>query len=173
MQSFKTILSDLRKRKGLYVLAAVLTFLLITGLFSACMSLDEPTQAATEEAFDRALVQDDETQTPTAETTSETVTDAEPDTSEAPAETEPASDAEPGSSAPSAEPPSTQKPTEAPTEPTTAAEHDYVVNTNTKKFHYPTCSSVGKIKPSNRSDRHCSRDVLIAEGYDPCGNCRP
>lgn len=65
-------------------------------------------------------------------------------------------------------------------EPTTAAEttadanaRDYVVNTNTGKFHYPYCSSVGDMNPANRSDRTCPRDDLLAEGYVPCKRCNP
>lgn len=50
---------------------------------------------------------------------------------------------------------------------------DYVLNTNTKKFHYPGCSSVGQMKAKNRQDYHGSRDDLIARGYKPCGSCNP
>lgn len=49
----------------------------------------------------------------------------------------------------------------------------YVLNTNTMKFHYPTCSSVGKIKDKNRSEYNGTRDVLLSLGYSPCGNCHP
>ena len=50
---------------------------------------------------------------------------------------------------------------------------DYVLNTNTKKFHYPYCSSVPTIKQKNRRDFTGSRDELIGMGYDPCGRCKP
>ena len=50
---------------------------------------------------------------------------------------------------------------------------DYVLNTNTKKFHYPYCSSVPTIKQKNRKDFTGSRDELIGMGYDPCGRCKP
>ena len=50
---------------------------------------------------------------------------------------------------------------------------DYVANTNTRKFHYPTCSSVKDIKPNNRSDRTCTRDDLLSEGFVPCKRCNP
>lgn len=77
--------------------------------------------------------------------------------------------------------PPTMETTEPTTEePTTAAEttadanaRDYVVNTNTGKFHYPYCSSVGDMNPANRSDRTCPRDDLLAEGYIPCKRCSP
>ena len=50
---------------------------------------------------------------------------------------------------------------------------DYVLNTNTKKFHYPSCSSVNQMKKKNRQDYHGTRDELISRGYDPCGKCNP
>lgn len=68
------------------------------------------------------------------------------------------------------EPPQTEPPTNAPVEVVT---HDYVLNTNTKKFHYPTCSSAKDIKASNRSDYNGSRDDVINQGYKPCGRCHP
>ena len=49
----------------------------------------------------------------------------------------------------------------------------YVLNTNTKKFHYPSCSSVNSMKDHNRSDFTGSRDDVINMGYDPCGRCHP
>ncbi len=49
----------------------------------------------------------------------------------------------------------------------------YVVNTNTGKFHYPSCPSVQKIKDKNRMDTDQTRDELIAQGYVPCKNCNP
>lgn len=49
----------------------------------------------------------------------------------------------------------------------------YILNTNSKKFHYPDCSSVGKIKNNNRGEFSGTRDELIAQGYSPCGNCNP
>ena len=49
----------------------------------------------------------------------------------------------------------------------------YVLNTNTKKFHYPSCSSVKKIKEKNYSEFEGTREKVIAKGYEPCGNCHP
>lgn len=49
----------------------------------------------------------------------------------------------------------------------------YILNTNSKKFHYPTCSSVGQMKDANKQEYTGSRDDLIAEGYSPCGRCHP
>jgi methylphosphotriester-DNA--protein-cysteine methyltransferase len=50
---------------------------------------------------------------------------------------------------------------------------DYVVNTNTGEFHYPSCSSVKKMKESNKMFYTGTRDDLISKGYSPCGNCHP
>lgn len=49
----------------------------------------------------------------------------------------------------------------------------YVLNTNSKKFHYPGCRSVKKIAPQNYATSDSSRDTLISQGYSPCGNCNP
>lgn len=49
----------------------------------------------------------------------------------------------------------------------------YVLNTNTRKFHYPSCRSVPRIAPQNYSTSSNTRDELIAQGYDPCGICNP
>lgn len=48
----------------------------------------------------------------------------------------------------------------------------YVLNTNTKKFHYSSCSDVNKIKPENYSTIS-SRADAISRGYSPCGRCKP
>ena len=50
---------------------------------------------------------------------------------------------------------------------------DYVLNTNTGKFHYPSCSSVEDMKEKNRADFHGTREELIDMGYSPCGRCKP
>lgn len=49
----------------------------------------------------------------------------------------------------------------------------YVLNTNTHKFHYPSCSSVYKMKDKNKEYYSGSRESLIAQGYSPCGRCHP
>ena len=58
-------------------------------------------------------------------------------------------------------------------EDTTNLISDYVVNKNTKKFHYPSCSSVADIKVTNRWDYSGTRDSLIEQGYTPCQRCNP
>lgn len=54
-----------------------------------------------------------------------------------------------------------------------ALEQTYILNTNTKKFHRPDCSSVKQIREENRRKVTGSREELIGEGYSPCKQCRP
>lgn len=49
----------------------------------------------------------------------------------------------------------------------------YVLNTNSHKFHLPSCSSVDTISPKNRKDVNESREQIIREGYAPCKRCNP
>ena len=52
-------------------------------------------------------------------------------------------------------------------------EQDYVLNKNTKKFHYPWCSSADDIKKKNRKDFTGTREEVISQGYVPCKHCNP
>lgn len=49
----------------------------------------------------------------------------------------------------------------------------YVLNTNTKKFHLPGCSSVRQISDNNRGTFTGDRETLMAQGYAPCKSCNP
>ena len=49
----------------------------------------------------------------------------------------------------------------------------YIGNKNSKKFHYPSCSSVSSMKESNKLYYEGSRDGLVSQGYDPCKRCNP
>ncbi|MBP3805318.1 MAG: DNA/RNA non-specific endonuclease [Oribacterium sp.] len=49
----------------------------------------------------------------------------------------------------------------------------YIANKNTKKFHYPSCSSVSDMKEKNKLYYEGSRDDLINQGYVPCKRCNP
>ena len=55
----------------------------------------------------------------------------------------------------------------------TTKKQPYVLNTNTKKFHYPDCRSVKQIKPKNRKDYTGTREEIINMGFVPCKNCNP
>ena len=58
-------------------------------------------------------------------------------------------------------------------ESTTGIEQHYILNTNSKKFHYPDCSSVDDMSKKNKQDYAGTREDLINQGYDPCGRCNP
>ena len=49
----------------------------------------------------------------------------------------------------------------------------YILNTNTKKFHIPSCSSVKKMKDKNKREFTGSRDNVISQGFQPCQRCCP
>ena len=51
--------------------------------------------------------------------------------------------------------------------------NEYVINTNNGKFHLPSCSGVADMNPKNKQEFTGSRDLLIAQGYEPCGRCDP
>lgn len=54
-----------------------------------------------------------------------------------------------------------------------SVQEHYVLNTNTKKFHKPTCGSAIDMKEENKEEYTGSRELLIEQGYVPCGNCKP
>lgn len=58
-------------------------------------------------------------------------------------------------------------------EKTTDVTGTYILNTNTKKFHKSSCSSVKKMSSKNKKTYHGSRSELLREGYTPCKSCNP
>ena len=48
----------------------------------------------------------------------------------------------------------------------------YILNTNTKKIHYPSCSAVKQMKDSNKAYTE-DFDGAVASGYVPCKKCNP
>lgn len=58
-----------------------------------------------------------------------------------------------------------------------AESHDsdqtYILNTNTRKFHLPSCPSAEEMDKSNKKEYTGSRRALIEEGYKPCKRCNP
>ncbi len=71
------------------------------------------------------------------------------------------------------EPPATEPPqTQPPVEPSTPG-RQYVLNTNSHKFHYPDCNSVKKMSAKNTRYYTGTREEIIAMGYAPCKNCNP
>lgn len=49
----------------------------------------------------------------------------------------------------------------------------YVLNTNSKKFHYENCSSAKDILTKNKETFNGDRSYLIDNGYTPCKRCNP
>ncbi len=56
---------------------------------------------------------------------------------------------------------------------TTTSLTNYILNTNTKKFHLSSCSGTAKIKPENKELFVGNRDELLTKQYIPCGICKP
>ena len=46
----------------------------------------------------------------------------------------------------------------------------YILNTKSHKFHRLNCKTPPTV---NRQDSTLSREEIVAQGYDPCGNCKP
>jgi len=67
---------------------------------------------------------------------------------------------------------STQVVSAAPTIAGQPADKIYIGNKSTKKLHYPTCSSVGDMKDSNKIEFRSVAEAT-AQGYQPCQKCKP
>lgn len=144
----------MKQIKNVYKICAIL--MMLFAILTACdkrttVNLAELETASITET-EEETTEAQETETPTTiPVTEETVLTTEPPvpTTEAPPET-----------------------TEAPTagEKTETA---YVLNTNSKKIHYPTCESVQKMKPSNKKEYTGTIEDLLKQGYVPCKMCKP
>jgi beta-lactamase superfamily II metal-dependent hydrolase len=49
----------------------------------------------------------------------------------------------------------------------------YVLNINSKIFHYPTCDSVNKMSEKNKQEYIGKREEILKRGYKACGSCKP
>lgn len=49
----------------------------------------------------------------------------------------------------------------------------YILNTNTHKFHTPSCSSVRQMDEANTEEYTGKGEELIEQGYEPCKRCKP
>ncbi len=54
---------------------------------------------------------------------------------------------------------------------TETGDGSYVLNTNTKRIHLPTCSLAQSMKTENRKEHSGSIDALLSQGYKKCGSC--
>ncbi len=50
---------------------------------------------------------------------------------------------------------------------------DYILNTNTYKFHAPACDSVKDMAEKNKQAYSGTREDIIGMGYAPCRRCNP
>lgn len=49
----------------------------------------------------------------------------------------------------------------------------YILNTNTKVFHYPSCRSVKQMSEKNKKEFYGTSSEARNLGYKSCGNCKP
>ena len=54
-----------------------------------------------------------------------------------------------------------------------ATASEYILNTNTMKFHRPGCSGVEQMSDANKWEYNGTRDEVIGMGYEPCRRCNP
>lgn len=66
-----------------------------------------------------------------------------------------------------------ETPSSSPSSSVESGEVTYILNTNSHKFHDPSCSSVDQMNDSNKEEFTGTRDEVIAMGYEPCGRCNP
>lgn len=63
--------------------------------------------------------------------------------------------------------------TEEETEEPQKEKRNYVLNIRSYKIHFPFCHSVQRMREYNKKYVYENIHDLIADGYDPCGNCKP
>ncbi len=56
---------------------------------------------------------------------------------------------------------------------TNKGDPDYILNTNSKKFHTPDCYHAEKMSDKNKEEYYGSRQDLIDDGYEACTICDP
>ena len=158
-----------RRRSRTRLIAWVLTLLTAVALLAGCGA--QTSRTGTSDYSASASL---ETEKPAVPVTPAEPAEPEPESPEEPAapEPEPAVPAEPVAPAPAPEPTPAPEPEPAP-DKTAAPQADYIANTNTHKFHYPSCSSVDQMKEENKWYFNGTAEELIDLGYDPCGNCKP
>ncbi len=101
---------------------------------------------------------------PLSEATATPTSTIQPTTSETPTPT----------ARPTATPTQTPKPTARPTAtPTPNPNRSYILNTSSRKFHYPSCRGVKTMSEKNKKEYYGTREQLIQQGYSPCGICHP
>lgn len=64
-----------------------------------------------------------------------------------------------------------ETPEPEPTPEPTPIQHTYILNTSSRKYHLPSCSSVKDIKPSNYKEFTGTTEELEEMGYQACKRC--
>ncbi len=62
---------------------------------------------------------------------------------------------------------------EAEKEIQTGEKGNYILNTNTRKYHLPSCSGAKRTQKKNKEEFTGRKAELEAKGYEPCGSCNP
>lgn len=76
-----------------------------------------------------------------------------------------------GGSAQTTTKPATTKPSTTHGSDTGNSDADYILNTNSKKIHYPGCSAANRMSDANKKEYSGSLDSLFSQGYTTCGIC--
>ena len=58
-----------------------------------------------------------------------------------------------------------------PTQNVVVSTKDFVLNTNSKKYHETWCRHINQMSPQNRQDYNGTSAELASWGYEPCGTC--
>ena len=160
------------KKKNKWILPALALLLVLAFLLIPTRSAEEPETEHTPGAFDALLKSPEPSPDPTPAPVGTPAQTPEPEIVYIEVTPEPTTPrTEDSRSAPEivyveVAPDPTPEPTEPPV-------FDYVLNTNTKRFHWPDCRSVQDIHPENYEEFTGTRDEVLAMGYVSCGNCKP
>lgn len=69
--------------------------------------------------------------------------------------------------------PSTPTPSPSTNNSVTQTTRTYILNTNSGKFHYPSCPSVSRMSNKNKQTFTGTREEVISRGFVACKNCNP
>lgn len=156
---------------GIFLVCGLLAFTTAGSHSSSQKSDSTTTTAISTTATTEATTTQTTTSTTKATTSTTTTTTTTTEATTTTAETTTVAPTEPPTEAPTDPPAPVQE--EVPAEQPVANTFTYVINTDSRKFHYPSCSSAKRISDENRSEYTGTRDELIAQGYDPCERCNP
>lgn len=154
----------MRNRVIITVIIIVITFSLVS-----CVSMDEYNEMSEELSYARARIDELEYQVEDYKTEinalENTIEELEYELDKASKSTK--------SNTTKSNQTSTTKQTQIKVVNDSSSGEEYILNTNSYKFHYPNCPSVDQMADHNKKVFYGTRDEVIAQGYDPCGRCNP